>query len=847
MKPEDILELDLSWDGEIAMYQSKSILRKNLLAIACLSFCFLSSIGFSQSDDATPENDSIQKPVFANPFSKMFSKKEDSSEEKPSAAAKSPRTPSSSKPALSAARTGKPAISATPASNRGGVFMPFKSFTNRVFRSGDDAMEQSFETVEEAENLSAKPTREPFRNLPRPRIVERRDDRFTNDISIQAVETPTPPADVSNFQAALDRPFAKQPAPVFRSENAYGASSAKSPSQKPFTNSNPIAPVFPSLGVDSTSRKTGDLPNESKDSGINSKKFLADAETTLLDLSTDSSNPPSANAVLLPPNTPTNRFSQDSVRASKTSSTVPTPKTSTPLESSALENAPRSSEPNAAPMVSSIRTRSETKPKPDSAAKTVSATQDTANPGSNALSEMSQPSVRISINGPDSLLVGQDAVYEAVAKNDGANDLSGLLLRISVPATISLTNITASEGTAQPDNENGENAVGWEIDKLPAGASKNLRFTLQTQQPEHFAMGVEWTSLPNNSQLQISVQQPKLDLALEGPSEAEFGTPQNYRLRIKNPGNAVAKAVEIVLTAETFGSNQSVIGDIQPGSERIVDVELLFQQQGVIPIVATATSTISKIQARNSIDVRVKQSAIIARWVGPTEYYQGSVAEYALTLSNQGEAPALNIPCTVKLPLGAVVTNLPPGATKRGNIIQWELKRLMPQESISVPFSVLLGNVGNNTFSFTADTKNGTSPSTEITTIVDSIADLKLTVIDPMAPAPIGQPVFYEIEISNRGRKAANAVEVIAQFSEGIEPIRFEGHSGRIVPGQAIFSPIPSIAPGEKITLKVAAEAKSAGVHRFRAEVKSASSDTDLIHEESTRYLATGSSQTIQR
>jgi uncharacterized repeat protein (TIGR01451 family) len=171
----------------------------------------------------------------------------------------------------------------------------------------------------------------------------------------------------------------------------------------------------------------------------------------------------------------------------------------------------------------------------------------------------------------------------------------------------------------------------------------------------------------------------------------------------------------------------------------------------------------------------------------------------------------------------------------------------MPQESISVPFSVMLGNVGNNTFAFTAETKNGTAPSTEITTIVDSIADLKLTVIDPISPAPIGQSVFYEIEISNRGRKAANAVEVIAQFSEGIEPIRFEGHSGRIVPGQAIFSPIPTIAPGEKVSLKVAAEAKSAGVHRFRAEVKSASSDTDLIHEESTRYLATGSNQPTRR
>lgn len=832
------------------MYFSKSILKTNLLAIACLSFCFSSSNCFSQSDDAAAEPDSVKKQAFVNPFSKMFSKKDETSEESPTPAPKNAKAPSSSKPALNATRPVKPAINATPTSNRGGLLMPLKSFTNRVFRSGDESAEQLSETTEEFENLPAKPIREPFRNLPRPRIVERRDERSTSDISVQALETPKPPADVPNFQAAPEKPSLKQPAPVFLNESSFGTTSSKSLAQKPIPNSSPIAPmapIVPSLGINSTSRRTGDLPIESQGNAAGLKKSAANSETTLLDLSTDSRSSAPSSIGTLPVNKPTNRFSQESTRTTMSSSNAAPQPASPALEVSALDNIPRPSEPAGTPMVSSIRTRSEPKPKPENVAKTVSTKQETAAVRSSALTELSQPSVRVSVNGPDSLLVGQDAVYEVVAKNEGVNDLSGLLLRVSVPASIALANITASDGTAQPDNENGEHAVGWEIDKLQSGATKNLRFTLQTQNPEHFAMGVEWTSLPNASQLQISVQQPKLDLALEGPSEAEFGTPQNYRLRIKNPGNAVVKAVEIMLTAETFGSNQSVIGDIQPGSERIVDVELLFQQHGVIPIVATATSAVSKLQARNSIDVRVKQSAIVAQWVGPTEFYQGSVAEYALTLTNQGEAPAMNIPCIVKLPPGADPISLPTGATKRGSVVQWELKRLMPQESISIPFSVMLGNVGNNTFSFSAETKNGTSPSTEITTIVDSIADLKLTVMDPIAPAPIGQPVYYEIEINNRGRKAANAVEVIAQFSEGIEPIRFEGHAGRIVPGQAIFSPIPTIAPGEKVTLKIAAEAKSAGVHRFRAEVKSASSDTDLIHEESTRYLATGSSQTTRR
>ncbi|MBU6176068.1 MAG: hypothetical protein KGQ60_19855, partial [Planctomycetes bacterium] len=128
----------------------------------------------------------------------------------------------------------------------------------------------------------------------------------------------------------------------------------------------------------------------------------------------------------------------------------------------------------------------------------------------------------------------------------------------------------------------------------------------------------------------------------------------------------------------------------------------------------------------------------------------------------------------------------------------------------------------------------------EHTTNVDSIVDLSLSVIDPPAPAPVGQLVFYEIEIKNRGKKIATNVDVVAQFSDGIEPVRLEGHTGRIVPGQVLFNTISSIGAGDKIVLRVAAEASKPGVHRFRAEVKCPGGEADLLQEESTRYLATG-------
>jgi hypothetical protein len=102
--------------------------------------------------------------------------------------------------------------------------------------------------------------------------------------------------------------------------------------------------------------------------------------------------------------------------------------------------------------------------------------------------------------------------------------------------------------------------------------------------------------------------------------------------------------------------------------------------------------------------------------------------------------------------------------------------------------------------------------------------------------------VTYELVVTNRGTKPARAVRVLAQFSNGIEPVNASGQSHRLVPGQVLFDPIGSVGPGEKVTLKVIAEANEAGMHRFRAEVQCEDGDVQLVQEESTRYLATARS-----
>ncbi|XZE36773.1 hypothetical protein SH501x_002357 [Pirellulaceae bacterium SH501] len=852
----------------------------------------------AQSDDApepTANEPSSTKPAFSNPLSKLFARKPAEESDEPT---KQSRPSGGLKPGSTFFRNNRSKPAATPASTapetetRGGLLVPLKSFTNRVFRQNDEPQDDSdtrpaptppSQPLVEEQN---RPFREPFKNLPRPRFANNREE---SDIELEEVTIPEPasrptakpsasPLEIPPPVVSRSSPNTNAPREGYEGFAPYNGATKSEQLASPDLDKPVVSKPFKSPAANNNSSDSR-LPanNSSRRSSERTQPPAAtnsDAQSdsddtpSLLDLSSESSTPKRSStanlrtATTAPRSTPsaspaTNRPIETAkpddlevprVITSRTSNTKVTGQPISSRNSATKDSRPSTTDPESnlttpttlpAPP-SRLSTESEPVSAPKSSGVKTSSVDTRA--FKSALGSMQLPGVRVSVQGPESLLVGQDSTFEILAKNEGAIDLNGLLLRITVPASVEIGQMIATNGQAQSENAPEENAIGWEIPKLQAGTQVNLRLSLRTNKPEHFAMGIEWTAVPQSQEYSIRVQQPQLDVALEGPSEAEFGSPQNYRLRIRNPGSAVAKDVEVVLQAGSYGSNQSKIGDIQPGAERVIDVELLFEQSGSIPVIAIARSETSKLEAKGDIQVKVKQAALEAAWTGPTEFYQGTAADYRIVVTNRGDIVALNTDCHLKLPDGAMPASLPAGAIRKGNTIHWEIKRLEPNESVAFPIGLSMNETGENALEFSADCKNSLPLNSTYKTLIDSIVDLKLSVKDPIAPAPVGQPVVYEIEIYNRGSKAATGVAVLAQFSEGIEPVRYEGAEGRILPGQVLFEPIGVVEAGAKVTLRVFAEAAEQGVHRFRAEVKCDSGEANLLQEESTRFLASGSS-----
>jgi hypothetical protein len=437
------------------------------------------------------------------------------------------------------------------------------------------------------------------------------------------------------------------------------------------------------------------------------------------------------------------------------------------------------------------------------------------------------------------LAVGAPQEFRLLVRNEDRSKLDGIILRLDMPAGVAVQPQSASHGRMEVEQTaDGATLLTWSFENLEGGQEAAVPIIVVAEQPRSFAVALEWTFMPMASQASLAVVAPRLELALEGPTEVTFNEPTVYRLHVRNQGDAEARDVAVKLTAEQFGASATQIGHIPPKGSQSLDVELVFHEPGLMNIAAEA-STAGSVSAATVVNVQVRQSRLEALLDAPGLVYHGAPTPYVLSIRNSGDAIAKQVRGVVTIPHGALVDTLPRGVVQEGNSLVWAAGDLRPGTTAEVAFGLRLNHEGDNQVVARFDSKSSSSIEAEAVTAVKAVTDLKLLVIDPVAPAPVQGEVVYELQLANRGSKAAQEVSVVALFSKDIEPTRAEGHRAQLMTGQVRFQPIARIDPGQTVVLKVYAKAEAAGSHRFRAEVLTAEDGVKLVQEETTQYMDT--------
>ncbi len=477
----------------------------------------------------------------------------------------------------------------------------------------------------------------------------------------------------------------------------------------------------------------------------------------------------------------------------------------------------------------------------------------TTQPASTVLLTQRAPSLKVQAAGPARITVGSEAVYKVQVANSGQVKAEGVVVRVEVPRWASIQRAEASEGTARIGNAmpSGLQQILWEIPQLGPEQEKTLLVHLIPRESRPLQLLVDWDYKRAPFQAVIHVQEPKLELALRGPEEVHRGQTAGYMLEIRNVGNGNATQVTVAITGDTAGSitpARQVIEQLAPGESKTMELKLVARQSGVITLQAHA-STQNGQHTHLVRRIEVVQPALTISVDAPPVQYAQTEVMYRIHVTNSGNAPARDVRVAATVPPEAEVVatdELCRRDEKTGRLV-WQLEELPPGRPHTLTATCRYAKPGIATLVVQAEGAEQLAARAEAAVRIEGFADLGVILNDPAKPVPVGTEAEYEVVVENRGTQAAENVELVVFFSQGIEPVSAHGAKHVIAPGQVVFDALESLAPGQKHTFRVVAQAATPGNHVCRAEVTCKHLDIRMVRDEVTRFYAAGAPTVAER
>ncbi|MDR3109315.1 MAG: DUF11 domain-containing protein [Planctomycetaceae bacterium] len=459
------------------------------------------------------------------------------------------------------------------------------------------------------------------------------------------------------------------------------------------------------------------------------------------------------------------------------------------------------------------------------------------------------PLLEVETTRPQRVIVGQESSYNIRLINRSSASAEQVVLQVELPEWIEIQPPEVSVGTtnvSQLSSENSAKMFTWRIDKINANAEEQLVLHLIPTERKSFNLKLHYDFKRPTTIAPIEVQEPTIEMAIDGPTELMWGTQQLYQLKVRNTGNGDAEKVKLVLVSGTAenssGGMEYVIERLAAGAEEVVKINADALQENFLDISVVATGPYD-LQAKASRRINILRPKLVASLEAPDMLFVGNRAEYTLRVRNVGNAPAEKVEVRADIPLSAkYLSNNAGGRATPQNAVIWNTDTIAIGGEFVAKFICEMKRQGTTKVEVFAEEKTRLKIACSGETQVDSVADLKMKIENPQGPVEVGSDAVYTITISNNGTKDANDVDVNVMFGWEIKPVSFEGLQGEILDdsrgsGIIAFQRIPTISAGQTLPpIKVKAVADKQGNHKIRVELACQSTGSQLVHEESAYY-----------
>ncbi|TWT38479.1 DUF11 domain-containing protein [Blastopirellula retiformator] len=314
------------------------------------------------------------------------------------------------------------------------------------------------------------------------------------------------------------------------------------------------------------------------------------------------------------------------------------------------------------------------------------------------------------------------------------------------------------------------------------------------------------------------LQQPSITIEKQAPVEIQVGKAATFAVVIKNVGQATAHDVVIrdsvpagtalVSTTPVAESNASgellwKIGQIAPGEEKRLTMELMPQAEGDVGSVATVS-----FAAHATVRSRVtKPELTIEQTAAPTVLI-GDNLLLAITVSNPGTGPAT----------GVVLEEVVPAnfTHPAGSELEFEIGTLKPGETRSLELVLNASKAGQtqNVLGIRGDGNLQTQTELNVEVIAP---ELEVSMVGPKLRY-LDRPAKYQVSISNPGTAPAQDIDLITYLPKGMKFVDANNAGQYDANQHAIYWNLQELPPSQSGTVELTALPVEPGDQKIRVE-----------------------------
>ncbi len=446
------------------------------------------------------------------------------------------------------------------------------------------------------------------------------------------------------------------------------------------------------------------------------------------------------------------------------------------------------------------------------------------------------PKIACNKTAPAGVLAGQQFEYQISVTNPSQVEATNVVVTDNLPSGIAFV-------SSNPPSDGKGAALSWSLGSVAPGATKTISVQVKATNVGKFENCAEVHAamdLSSRCCATTVVTSPKLVIEKHCPPAVTVCDPIEYVVVVRNSGDGPATNVQVtdtlpagVTTADGKSSVVVDVGDLGPGQAKEIRIPAKATKSGKFEnrVVAKADGGLT---AETSCTTVVSKPVLEVRKTGPEMRYVGRPADYEITVTNTGDAPARDTVLVDPLPAGLTFVSADNGGRFAEGKVIWNLGTLEPGASKKVALRLNSTQRGSakNTATATAFCAEATA-STSLE--VRGVPAILLEVIDVEDPIEVGANETYIITVTNQGSADDNNIVIECTLPAEMEYVSSEGPTKATAAGKTVtFAPVPSLAPSAKIVYKVVVKGSKEGDVRFQTRMTSDVIDTPVQETEST-------------